>query len=173
MLLPLIVVWVPEKHKTDYIVSIIVPDMTETDRIPYFPEYYEVVPSTNVLAAQFVKDDPPGWTVIWTGFQEEGKGQQGNRWESNSGENLLASWILYPRFLEPRQQFSLSVINSLAIIDLLNEFGVQGRIKWPNDIFTGNKKIAGMLIENSIEGSYLLFSVIGTGLNVNQTVFSK
>ncbi len=110
-------------------------------------------------------------TVVMTQFQTKGKGQQGNSWESEPGKNLLASYILQPKFLNAIHQFYLSKAVSLALTDLLKEENIEVSIKWPNDIYSGNKKIAGILIENSIIGSNLNSAIAGVGLNLNQTVF--
>ena len=110
-------------------------------------------------------------TVVMTQFQTKGKGQQGNSWESGPGKNLLASYILQPKFLNAARQFYLSKAVSLALTDLLTEENIEVSIKWPNDIYTGNKKIAGILIENSIVGSNLHSAIAGVGLNLNQTDF--
>lgn len=110
-------------------------------------------------------------TVVMTQFQTKGKGQQGNSWESEPGKNLLASYILQPKFLNAALQFYLSKTVSLALTDLLTEGNIEVSIKWPNDIYTGNKKIAGILIENSIVGSNLHSAIAGVGLNLNQTDF--
>ncbi len=110
-------------------------------------------------------------TVVMTQFQTKGKGQQGNSWESEPGKNLLASYILQPKFLMAANQFSLSKAVSLALTDLLAEENIEVSIKWPNDIYTGNKKIAGILIENSVVGLHLHSAVAGVGLNLNQTDF--
>ncbi|MGE0018069.1 MAG: biotin--[acetyl-CoA-carboxylase] ligase [Draconibacterium sp.] len=110
-------------------------------------------------------------TVVMTQFQTKGKGQQGNSWESEPGKNLLVSYILQPKFLKAANQFYLSKAVSLALTDLLTEENIEVSIKWPNDIYTGNKKIAGILIENTIMGQNLYTSVAGIGLNLNQTVF--
>lgn len=110
-------------------------------------------------------------TVVMTQFQTKGKGQQGNSWESEPGKNLLASYIFQPKFLKAAHQFYLSKAVSLALTDLLAEENIEVSIKWPNDIYTGNKKIAGILIENSVVGLHLHSAVAGVGLNLNQTVF--
>ena len=110
-------------------------------------------------------------TVVLSQFQTKGKGQQGNYWESESGKNLLASYIFQPSWLKATDQFLLSKVVSVAITDLMAEENIDTRIKWPNDIYVENKKIAGILIENSITGMYLHASIAGIGLNLNQSVF--
>lgn len=115
-------------------------------------------------------------SVTAAGYQTAGKGQRGNRWDSARGENLMFSILLKPGSdgipkIEARRQFIISMISSLAVRDALEEYGIGCRIKWPNDIYVGNKKICGMLIENQLSGNMLASSIIGIGLNVNQTDF--
>lgn len=111
-------------------------------------------------------------TVVLAYFQTGGRGQSGNKWESAPSENLLMSVVLNPGFLAVEDQFYLSVVVSLGIADYLSEELENVAIKWPNDIYCGNRKIAGILIENGITGHSITSSVAGIGLNVNQTDFS-
>ncbi|MDD5570600.1 MAG: biotin--[acetyl-CoA-carboxylase] ligase [Bacteroidales bacterium] len=114
-------------------------------------------------------------TVIITKKQTAGRGQTSNVWESEPGKNLTFSIILYPFFIEPSQQFLFNKAISLGIIDFLKKVFPDAdlKIKWPNDIYVGNKKIAGILIENIIKGKEFSCSVAGIGLNVNQMKFNK
>ncbi|MCU4173771.1 biotin--[acetyl-CoA-carboxylase] ligase [Carboxylicivirga sp. N1Y90] len=143
----------------------------------YFePNYirYDELPSTNTELKKLIdtKDVREG-TVVICRNQNDGKGQANNSWESEKGKNLTFSLLLRPNFLEPHKQFYVSKIISLAIIDALSEFICGITVKWPNDIYIGDKKIAGILIENSIMGAQLDYCIIGIGLNVNQTVFTS
>ncbi|MBK6281348.1 MAG: biotin--[acetyl-CoA-carboxylase] ligase [Draconibacterium sp.] len=130
------------------------------------------VESTNNYANQLVlsKAAEHG-TVVLAQYQKKGKGQQGNSWESEPGKNLLASIILFPDFLSAAKQFYLSKIASLSIVDFLKTETSGITIKWPNDIYIDNKKVAGILIENAIKGHNLSSSIIGIGLNLNQELF--
>lgn len=130
------------------------------------------VGSTNNYANQLVlsKAAEEG-TIVLTQFQKKGRGQAGNSWESEAGKNLLATVILYPRFLNAGKQFLLSKIVSLSLVDFLKNETDDVSIKWPNDIYVGDRKIAGILIENSIQGTTLHSSLLGIGLNLNQTEF--
>ncbi len=133
------------------------------------------IDSTNSYAAELLSTKKVSeGTAIKTNFQSRGKGYSGNIWESESGKNLLMSVIFYPNFLTPRLQFFLNQVASLAVADTVKEFvkGKEIKIKWPNDVFAGNKKIAGILIENSLKGNTIQHSIIGIGLNVNQKNFS-
>lgn len=127
--------------------------------------------STNNYAKQMVSDKAVEGTVVLAQFQSRGRGQQGNYWESEAGKNLLFSLILYPNFLEAEFQFYLSMIVSLALTNVLDNETGEVQIKWPNDMYVGNAKIAGILIENSIKGTKLDSSVVGIGLNLNQVEF--
>ncbi len=131
------------------------------------------VDSTNSYAKNLIGDKkPPEGTLITAEEQSAGKGQAGSRWQAEPGHNLTASYILYPGFLSADKQFFLNMAVSLAVRELCEEItGHEIRIKWPNDIYYRNKKLAGILIENIISGSQISSSVIGIGLNVNQTTF--
>lgn len=134
--------------------------------------HYENVSSTNTVASALLRESkPPEGTVITASFQDSGRGQAGNRWESEPGSNLLMSVILYPVIVKPAEQFVISQMISLAVHDLVSLHTAETRIKWPNDIYVRDDKIAGILIENSIMGERLGSTVAGIGLNVNQTHF--
>jgi BirA family biotin operon repressor/biotin-[acetyl-CoA-carboxylase] ligase len=113
-------------------------------------------------------------SLVRTDYQTAGKGQDGNHWESEAGKNLLFTAVYYPVFLDPARQFLLSEMASLAVhhllCSLLPDHGVH--IKWPNDIYIGDRKIAGILLRHSLKGNHLHRSLIGIGLNVNQLAFS-
>ena len=107
---------------------------------------------------------------ICTDFQEKGRGQAGNSWLSEASRNLLGSLILQPVHIPPSSQFVLTQVISLAIAEtvksLVNNHEVH--IKWPNDILLNRKKVAGILFQNSIKGSFIDYSVVGFGVNINQ-----
>ena len=132
------------------------------------------VDSTNAYTSKLISEKvPPEGTVIRADFQSSGRGYAGNSWLSEPGKNLLLSVIFYPSFLSPRHQFFLNQISSLAVANTVEIFLLQDevKIKWPNDIFVGDKKIGGVLIENSIQGQSFVHSIIGIGLNINQQKF--
>ena len=132
--------------------------------------------STNTEAKKLLqKSQPPEWTVISTEYQESGRGQAGNTWESNHAENLLFSVISYPGFIQASQQFIITQIVSVSIALVLEKIMPEAtvKIKWPNDIFVNNHKIAGILVENNIMNNCISSCITGIGLNVNQTSFSK
>ena len=103
--------------------------------------------------------------------QESGRGQQGNIWDSEPGQNLTFSLMLEPKFLPADRQFRLLEAVSLGVTDALTGFGLSPCIKWPNDILIGGRKVAGILIEHDLRGMKLVRSIVGIGLNVNQEVF--
>ena len=104
--------------------------------------------------------------------QFAGRGQTQNTWQSEPGKNLTFSILLNPRFMEVKDQFYLNMAISLAVNDVLARyFGHRAKIKWPNDSYVDNEKIAGILIENLVQGNQIKHAIIGIGLNVNQTEF--
>lgn len=134
----------------------------------------ESVDSTNSFALELIpKIDPIEGAVVWAIEQNRGKGRNNNKWESQSGKNLTFSVILYPDFLEADQQFYISKAISLGVFDYICQYSDSVKIKWPNDIYINDKKIAGILIELSISGNKIHNCVAGIGLNVNQTIFKK
>lgn len=134
--------------------------------------YRKKLPSTNTVAAEMLSGKPPPeGTLIYAYEQNEGKGQRGNSWLSDPGKNLTMSIILYPDFLEAGQQFMISKAVSLAIAELIDDYSTSISIKWPNDIYHKGDKIAGILIENSLEGNRINNTIIGVGININQAVF--
>jgi BirA family transcriptional regulator, biotin operon repressor / biotin---[acetyl-CoA-carboxylase] ligase len=132
----------------------------------------ETVDSTNAYATQMLRTGQvTEGTVILAVNQTQGKGQGGNRWISEPGSNLLLSLILRPDFILAERQFFLSMCVSNAIQGFLEPVTSPVRIKWPNDILVQGRKIAGILIENTILNQNLHTSVVGIGLNVNQQDF--
>ena len=129
--------------------------------------------STNDFALDLLaKTNPSEGFVISTDYQRAGRGQIGRHWHSQAGLNILLSIILRPKWLLVTNQFQLSQAIALGIADTVRFFTTsETTVKWPNDIYVGNKKIAGVLIQNSIIGNRIASSVVGIGLNVNETIF--
>ena len=131
--------------------------------------------STNAYAKTLPEDESHELTLVTAEFQTTGRGAGTNTWESERGKNLLFSLIVYPQRLQANQMFALSEVTALAIRDALvaqcSMFNVQCSIKWPNDIYHADKKIVGMLIENDLRGKWVRRSIIGVGVDVNQTRF--
>lgn len=129
--------------------------------------------STNDIAMEKIKrKEVSEGSIIITESQIKGKGQRGSHWWSEPGKNLTFSIILRPVFLRPHQQFDLSKIVCLALQEELSVYDSQIKIKWPNDLFHEKQgKVCGVLIENIINQKCVEHSVVGIGLNVNQTEF--
>ena len=117
-------------------------------------------------------------TVVYTMRQTAGRGQMGNSWEAEPDKNISFSMLLCPTFLPIREQFVISQLCSLAIVEALDEIAAEQGIrpedlrlciKWPNDIYAGDMKLGGILIENRLVGTTFQHCVLGIGLNVNQT----
>jgi BirA family biotin operon repressor/biotin-[acetyl-CoA-carboxylase] ligase len=145
--------------------------MVTTEKTSFKTLWYSETESTNDLAHAAINSKEPDGTVFAADSQTKGRGQRSNTWESEPSKNLTFSIALYPDFLKVDEQFLLSKAISVATVDLLNEYGLSAKIKWPNDIYVGDKKITGILIENNIIGNRIASSIIGVGLNVNQRVF--
>lgn len=135
--------------------------------------YLPVCESTNSEAQQLlIKNKATEGCTVLTSEQTRGRGQRGNTWEAEPGKNITLSVILSPVFLPVRQQFYLNMAVSLAVLDLLHEYGATGaQVKWPNDLYFKDKKVGGILIENTINSYSLQHSIVGIGLNINQLNF--
>lgn len=133
---------------------------------------YKSLTSTNCKAQELInqEEDPE---VLWVQAHEqsEGRGLGSNEWLSEPGKNISGSLVIYPDFLKAGQQFEISITASLAVVDLLNMYFDDVKVKWPNDVLVNNKKIAGILIEHALVGEDIKYSIVGIGLNVNQEVF--
>lgn len=136
--------------------------------------HLEQVSSTNTYLLEMLSKSEPiaEGSVILADHQTSGRGQRGNIWEDSPNQNLCFSLLLKPTWLDLQNQFQLSMVIALAIEQYLSNLGIeQVSIKWPNDIYVGKKKIAGILIENLIQGHSIENTVVGIGLNVNQEDF--
>lgn len=131
----------------------------------------ESVGSTNSWVAAHV-GEMEGTTMVAARSQSAGRGQRGNSWEAEPGCNLTLSVFLRPPMgFHPRSQFSISEAVALGVADTLGLFGIEAAVKWPNDIYVGDRKIAGILIEHSLLGPSIQHTIAGIGLNVNQERF--
>lgn len=135
--------------------------------------HFETLDSTNDYALDlYSKNRPVEGTIILADFQTAGRGQFGRTWEAQRAENLTLSLVLYPKFIRADQQFLLNQALSLGVLDFLRVFPLQDvSLKWPNDLYIGNRKVGGILIQNVLRGMHLEAAVIGIGLNINQTEF--
>lgn len=125
--------------------------------------------STNRWMKHHAVDDAD--IVVWADYQTAGRGCGSNKWESQRGKNLLFSLLLHPADIPASRQFAVSQMVSVALCEVLEQHVGNVSIKWPNDIYVDNRKICGILIENSLKGSTIRNSIVGIGLNVNQTAF--
>jgi len=132
--------------------------------------WFDTIDSTST---QLMKDREslPDRSVYAALYQTAGRGQKGNRWESRPGENLTFSILLKPTFLAVTDQFILSQVIALSLLDYLKGEGVTATIKWPNDIYVGDRKICGTLIEHTLSEGHIATTVAGIGLNLNQKEF--
>ena len=133
--------------------------------------WLERVDSTNNEARRHISDID-NLSVVSALSQTAGRGQRGNTWTSNAGENLMFSIVLKSPALMAEDHFALNEISALSVADFLSTYGIKAEIKWPNDIYVGEKKICGILIENSFRGKMISSSIIGIGLNINQRNFN-
>lgn len=131
----------------------------------------DAIDSTNdFLKGLASKDELDNFTVVTAENQTKGKGQMGSKWESEIGKNLIMSVLVKDFLYNNKDVFNLSIIVSLAVIRALKLFNIPDlSIKWPNDIMSYNKKIGGILIENTFKSDGRIVSVAGIGINVNQT----
>lgn len=111
--------------------------------------------------------------VVTADVQSAGRGQRGSVWQSAAGDNLLASFLLRPSMVPVSRSYSLSVAAALALGNCMSHYGISTLLKWPNDLYSGNAKLAGILLETDCEGMCLSQAVLGIGLNVNQKVFGS
>lgn len=103
--------------------------------------------------------------------QTDGRGQHGNKWSSQPGENLTFSIVIKDLRIKSNEQSAISQVTALSLTDFLESHEISAKIKWPNDIYVGDEKICGILIENALKGQEIDWSIIGIGLNVNQLTF--
>jgi len=135
-------------------------------------EWFDEVDSTNSrLIAD--KETKCSGTVYCALYQTAGRGQRGNRWEARAGENLMFSLLLKPDNISADRQFVISQATALAVAQYLQTLGIAAKIKWPNDIYVDNSKICGILIENFVSEGHISASIIGVGLNLNQSAFPE
>lgn len=130
--------------------------------------YIEQTTSTNDEARKECYDH---LDAIWSEYQTSGRGQRGHSWHSAEGENVTFSVVLKPTFLPVVEQFLLSEVVALALVDTMAEYGIECRIKWTNDLYAGDSKLAGVLIEHQLSTEGIVRTIVGIGLNINQREF--
>ncbi len=148
--------------------------MCDTPIIGHIQIHFPELDSSNQYALDLIsKSKPQHGTVISTSFQRQGRGQIGRDWFSPANKNITLSIILKPDFLHIKDQFYLNMAFALAVRESISEkLGKEVKIKWPNDIYVEDKKIAGILIQNVLQGSTYSYAVLGIGINVNQRQFN-
>lgn len=134
---------------------------------------FKELESTQTFAQEWLaRSRPEEGALVAAGYQSLGRGLLKNRWESEPGQNLLFSFILYPDFLPLKRSFLLSQALALGLREWIGErLQVPALVKWPNDVYAGDKKVAGILIQNALSGSVIQSSIAGAGVNVNQRTF--
>lgn len=132
---------------------------------------YEELGSTNTLAEEMPLSELKDKQVILTYRQVEGRGQATNKWESAPGQNVSMTVIFRPERLEASRQFAISMVIALGCLDFLGHYVDDVTVKWPNDVYVGDRKISGILIEHRIAGAYVQTSLCGIGVNINQKEF--
>jgi BirA family biotin operon repressor/biotin-[acetyl-CoA-carboxylase] ligase len=135
----------------------------------------DAIDSTNeFLKGLSNKQELENFTVVTAETQTKGKGQMGAVWASETSKNLIMSILVKDFLSDICQIFNLNIAVSLAVIEVLESINIPDlSIKWPNDIMSYNKKIGGILIENTIKSDGTILSIVGLGLNVNQTDFEN
>ncbi|MEL6355806.1 MAG: biotin--[acetyl-CoA-carboxylase] ligase, partial [Bacteroidota bacterium] len=142
--------------------------------------HYHELDSTNAEALRLLRSSKPPapGTLIRADYQTAGRGQAGNYWHSSLGQNLLFSVVLYPKSFSAGELFRLTQVLCLSVAAVLqkhfenqNDLAQTIRIKWPNDVYIGERKVAGILVQNSLQGQQVKWSVAGVGLNVNESDF--
>ena len=132
----------------------------------------EVDSSNNYAMRQVQADLAEHGTCYFATYQNKGKGQRGKPWKGEPGQNIMMSIVLEPTFLTIDNQFFLNIAIALACYEMFNSYTIDKTcIKWPNDIYWGDRKAGGILIENILQGKDWRFSIAGIGININQTVF--
>ncbi|KFF05799.1 biotin--[acetyl-CoA-carboxylase] ligase [Flavobacterium reichenbachii] len=133
----------------------------------------DAIDSTNdFLKSLSSQDKLENFTVVTAENQTKGKGQMGAKWESEVGKNLIMSVLVKDFLFDNEKVFNLNIIVSQAVIEVLKSLNIpELTIKWPNDIMSYTKKIGGILIENTLKSDGRIVSVVGLGLNINQTNF--
>ena len=128
-----------------------------------------LVDSTNTYAHQLISEGLSEDALIYCHEQTAGRGQRGNTWVSKAGDGIYCSFVIFHKNIFVLDQFVFNMIIAVAVSSYLESKGIENvKIKWPNDILVNNKKIAGLLIENSLKGDKISSSIVGIGLNLNQ-----
>ena len=147
--------------------------MSTDNESPRILRVAETTSTNSLLRELVIKESLLEGSVVVADFQTAGRGQIGNVWESEAGKNLMFSTVLYPTCIPANRQFLISQIAALSVKETLDSYTDHVTVKWPNDIYWKEKKIAGMLIEVDLTGSSLSNAIIGIGININQRHFKS
>lgn len=136
-------------------------------------EFVEEIKSTNTELMQRASSGTllPHLFTLCTFRQTAGRGQRGNGWESEPDKNISFTTVLDSSQLPAERLWQLSMLASVSVAEALRTYGLAAEVKWPNDIYVGDLKICGILIENVLLGNRICCSLAGIGVNVNQEVF--
>ncbi|MEM6769517.1 MAG: biotin--[acetyl-CoA-carboxylase] ligase [Bacteroidota bacterium] len=150
---------------------------------PLFPKvayWHDTLPSTNTAAVAAIQGShpPEHGAVFWAHAQSAGRGQGNNQWHTTPGENLTLSVVAYPQVLLAKRLFQLTQLTGLAVRATVSHFQNTDTdeavsVKWPNDVYIGEHKVAGILVQNGLRGDKVSWSVMGIGLNVNEKDFPE
>lgn len=151
-----------------------------TTLFPKVACYYELTDGTNAAAIRAIASGTPPspGAVFLAEAQSAGRGQGSNQWHATPGANLTLSMVVYPDHLAVARLFALTQLTGMAVAETVAHFlpasvAATVRLKWPNDVYVGDQKIAGILVQNGLRGSAVSWSVLGIGLNVNETEFPE
>lgn len=117
------------------------------------------------------ENELPTTVLVSCREQTSGRGQRGNSWESEKDSNITASILFHPVAFPAFAQFLISETVALSIVEFLDEMGIKAKVKWPNDIYVGDKKICGILVEHVVTGRNISRTIAGFGININQKEF--
>ena len=145
--------------------------MNDEEIAPRIIHVAETVSTNSLIRDLMAMEKLAEGSVAVADFQTAGRGQVGNKWESERGRNLTFSVIVYPEHLPANRQFLISQISALSVKETLDYYVDEVTVKWPNDIYWCDKKICGMLIENELAGNRMFDSIVGIGINLNQWEF--
>ena len=145
--------------------------MSTDNESPRILRVAETASTNSLLRELVIKESLAEGSVVVADFQTAGRGQIGNTWESEAGNNLMFSLVLYPTCIPANRQFLISQIAALSVKETLDSYTDHVTVKWPNDIYWRDKKICGILIENDLSGHFIGRSISGIGININQDEF--
>lgn len=161
-----------EREDADVFSKAAIESHMDTKQIGKHLIFHKETGSTNIDAKELAEDGAAAGTLVVADLQTAGRGRRGHSWASAAGQNIYMTLLLRPR-CRPEKASALTLVMALAVLEAADELpGIVCRIKWPNDIVVGGKKICGILTEMSAELDGIHYVVIGTGINVNQTAFA-